>query len=91
VSRAKLQGGGSDTGCFVSQTFATRGKRSYPDWWVITSDPRYLGYKIPIVASEPFIERVARVVHSMGGRIGTLMLLRVPLQDSDSRPWGIAV
>jgi hypothetical protein len=34
-----------------------------------------------IVAPEPFVERVAGDVRSMGGRIGTHMLLWVSSQD----------
>jgi hypothetical protein len=35
----------------------------------------------PIVAPEPFIERVVGVVRSTGGRIGTQILLWVPSQN----------
>jgi hypothetical protein len=49
--------------------------------WAITDAPRYPGYKTPIVAPEPFIEWVARAVHSTEGKISTHMLLWVPSQD----------
>jgi hypothetical protein len=31
-------------GCMVPQSFAAGGNQSYPDFWAITSVPRYLGY-----------------------------------------------
>jgi hypothetical protein len=43
--------------------------------WAVTGVPRYPGYKTPKVAPEPFVERMARVIRSMGGRISTHMLL----------------
>jgi hypothetical protein len=49
--------------------------------WAITSIPRYPGYKTLTVAPEHFVERMTRAVCSMGGRIGTHMLLWVPSQD----------
>jgi hypothetical protein len=52
-------------------------------FWVITSDPRYPGYKTLTVAPEPFVERVVRAVRSMEGKIGTHMILWVPLRDSE--------
>jgi hypothetical protein len=73
----------SSMGCMVLQPFATSGSLLFPDFWVITGDPLYLGYKTPIVASEPSVERMARVVHSMGGRIGTHMILWVPPRGSE--------
>jgi hypothetical protein len=36
--------------------------------WAITGVPRYPRYKTPIVALEPFIEWVAKAVHSAGGK-----------------------
>jgi hypothetical protein len=45
--------------------------------WAVTGDPRYSGYKTPIVAFEPSVEQVVGAIHSMGGRIGTHMLLQV--------------
>jgi hypothetical protein len=45
--------------------------------WAVTGVPQYPRYKTLIVALEPFIEKVVGVVHSMGARIGTHMLLRV--------------
>jgi hypothetical protein len=56
--------------------------------WVITGGPWYPGYRTPTVAHEPSVERVVRVVHSLGGRSGTLMSLQVLLRDSMVRPWG---
>jgi hypothetical protein len=56
--------------------------------WAITGSPRYLGCVTMTVASEPIVEWVAEVVHSMGGRSGTHMLPRVPTGDSMVRPWG---
>jgi hypothetical protein len=75
----------SSTGCLTPQPFAAGGKWSYPNLWAVTGDPRY---KIPIVALEPFVERVVGAFHLTGGRIGTHMLLQVPPQDSVVRPWG---
>jgi hypothetical protein len=49
--------------------------------FVITSVPQYPGYKTSIVAPEPFAKRVPGANRSSGGRIGTHMLLWVPLQD----------
>jgi hypothetical protein len=72
----------------VPQLFVAGRNRSYPNFWVITSDPRYLGYKTLIVAPEPSVERVVRAIHSMGGRIDTHMLLRVPPQYSVVGSWG---
>jgi hypothetical protein len=68
----------------VTQPFAAGGNRSYLDLWVITGDPRYSGYKTPTVAPEPSVERVARAVHSIRGRIGTHMILRVSLWDLEA-------
>jgi hypothetical protein len=70
----------------VPQPFATGGKWSYLEFWVVTSDPRYPGYKTPTVAPEPSIERVAEAVCSTGGRIGTHMVLWVPSRDSVVKP-----
>jgi hypothetical protein len=69
-------------GCLVLQPSTTGGNRSYPYFLAETDGPRYPGYKISIVASQPSVERVAGAIHSMGGRIGTHMLLRVPPRDS---------
>jgi hypothetical protein len=54
----------------------------------VTGGPRYLRYKTLTVTSKPSVERVARAVHSMGGRIGTHMSIRVPPRDSVVRPRG---
>jgi hypothetical protein len=45
-----------------------------------------LGYKIRTIAPKPSVERVAGVVHSTGGIIGTHMLLRVLLGDDARSP-----
>jgi hypothetical protein len=37
----------SSIGCMVPQPFVTSGNRSYLDFWVVTGNPRYLGYKTP--------------------------------------------
>jgi hypothetical protein len=42
----------------------------------------------PIVAPEPYVEQVVRVVYLMGGKLGTDMSLRVQLRDLVVRPWG---
>jgi hypothetical protein len=34
-------------GCMVSQPFAVGGNKSYPEFWPITGDPWYPGYKTP--------------------------------------------
>jgi hypothetical protein len=67
----------SGMGYLVPQPFSDGRNWSYQDFLVITSDLRYPGYKTPTVAPEPSIEWVARAVHSMGGRIGTHMLVQV--------------
>jgi hypothetical protein len=61
--------------CMVPQPFAIRGNRSYPEFWAVTTEPRYLGYIILIVALEPSIERVARADHSTVDRTGSHMVL----------------
>jgi hypothetical protein len=75
--------------CVVPQPFAAGGNRSYPELWVVTSDPWYSGYKTPTTALEPSVERVAGAIQWTGGRIGTHMLLRVPSRDLVVRPWGL--
>jgi hypothetical protein len=72
-------------GCIVPQSFVAGGNQSYLDFWVITGDLRY---KTTIVAPEPSIERVARAVHSIGGRIGTHVVLWVPQWELVVRSWG---
>jgi hypothetical protein len=42
----------------------------------------------PNSSPKPSIERLVGTVHSMGGRIGTHMSLRVPLRNSVVRQWG---
>jgi hypothetical protein len=36
-----------DMGCMAPQSFAAGGNRSYQELWVLTSHPRYPGYKTP--------------------------------------------
>jgi hypothetical protein len=43
-SSTRIGGAISDTWCMIPQPFAAGGNRSYPDFWVITADPRYPGY-----------------------------------------------
>jgi hypothetical protein len=71
----------------ILQPFDTRGNQSNPDLWVITSDPRYPGHKTLTIAFEPSVDRVARVVHSMRGSIGTHMVLNVPSWDLVVKSW----
>jgi hypothetical protein len=70
-------------GCMVPQPFAAGGNRLYLDFWAITSDPRYLGYKTLTVAPEPSVKWVAGAIHSMGDRIGTYMILWIQSRDSE--------
>jgi hypothetical protein len=58
------------------------------NFWVITDNLRYPGYKTLTVAPKPSVERVAGAGHLIGGRIGTHMKLRVPPWDSEVRLWG---
>jgi hypothetical protein len=37
----------SSTWCMVPQPFDVRGNRSYLEFWVVTGDLRYAGYKTP--------------------------------------------
>jgi hypothetical protein len=78
----------SSMGCLVPQPFASGENWTYPDFWAVTGDLWYPGYKSPTVATEPSVERVTGVTHSMGGRIGTHTLLHVLPRDSVVRPWG---
>jgi hypothetical protein len=82
-SLARSDGAIPSMGCVVPQPFAAGGNRSYLDFSVVTGDRRYLGYKTPIVAPEPSVEQVAGAGHSMGGIIGTHMMLWVPLRESE--------
>jgi hypothetical protein len=75
-------------GCMIPQPFTARGNPPYPEFWTITGGPQYSGYYTPIVTPEPSVEWVARVGHSMIGKIGTHMLLWVPSWDLVVRPWG---
>jgi hypothetical protein len=72
----------------VPQLFAI-GKKQGHIWicWVVIGGPRYSGYKTLTVAPKLSVERVTKVVHSMGGRMGTHTSLRVPSWDSVVRPW----
>jgi hypothetical protein len=38
-----------DMRCMIFQPFAAGGNRSYLDFWAITGNPRYLGYKTPTI------------------------------------------
>jgi hypothetical protein len=53
------------------------------NWWAMV--PRV---QDPTVAPKPSVERLAGVVRSTGGRIGTDMSLWVSPRDSVVRPWG---
>jgi hypothetical protein len=68
----------------VPWSFATGGKRAYLDFWAVTGDPWYSGYKTLTIAPESSVESVVRAVHTMGGKIGTHMILWVP-------PWDLEV
>jgi hypothetical protein len=72
---------------YGSQPFAARGNRLYPYLRATTGAPWYPGYKTLTVAPEHFVEWADEVAYSIGGIIGTLMLLRVPSWDSVVRPW----
>jgi hypothetical protein len=74
----------SSMGCVAPQSFAAGGNRSYLDFWTITCDLLYPRYKTPTVAPEPSVEHVVGASHSMGGRIGTHMVLRVLPRDSEA-------
>jgi hypothetical protein len=82
-SLARSGGAIPSTGCVVPQPFAAVGNWLYLDFWAVTNDPRYPGHKTTTVAPEPSVEQVARAGHSMGGRIGTHMMLRLPPRDSE--------
>jgi hypothetical protein len=56
---------------------------SYPDYWIITGDPRYPGYKTLTVGPELFVEQVAKAGRLRDGRMGTHMILRGLLWDSE--------
>jgi hypothetical protein len=45
------------------------------DFWAVTDDPWYPRYKTLIVDPKPSIKRVATIGYSVGGRIGTHMML----------------
>jgi hypothetical protein len=57
-------------------------------FWVVTGNPWYPWYKDQTVATETSVERVARAVHLMVGRISTDILRWVPPRDSVVTPWG---
>jgi hypothetical protein len=77
----------SGMGCLVPQQCVTRGNWSYLDFWVVTGDLRYPGYKTSTVATEPSIERVVGAVYLTRDRIGTHMLLQVLPWDLVVRLW----
>jgi pimeloyl-ACP methyl ester carboxylesterase len=74
--------------CVAPQPFAIGGSRSYPDVWSITGGLWYPGDKTLTVANEHSVERAVVAAPSMGGRIGTHMLLHAPSRDSVVRLWG---
>jgi hypothetical protein len=45
ASSARSGGTISGMGCLVPQSFPTGGNRTYLDFWDVTDDPRYPGYK----------------------------------------------
>jgi hypothetical protein len=61
--------------------FAAQGSRSYPDYLAVTGDPRYPGYKTPIVTPEPSVERVVGAGRLTDGIIGTHIILWGPSWD----------
>jgi hypothetical protein len=58
----------------VPQSLATGANRSCPEFWAVTDDPQYTGYKTSTVAPKPTIEQSVENVISMGGKIGSHML-----------------
>jgi hypothetical protein len=46
-------------GCMVPEPFATGVNWSYLDFWAITDNLQYPGYKTPTVAPEPFTPQEA--------------------------------
>jgi hypothetical protein len=64
------------------------GTGPYLDLLGCNRNPLYPGYNTTIVAPEPSVERVVGAIHSIGGRIGTLLPLWVPTWDYKVRPWG---
>jgi hypothetical protein len=72
-------------GGMVPQPFAIGGNYSYPEFWVIISDPRYSGYFTLTVAPGPSVEWVARGGHSTVGNIGSHMVLWALQEDSAVR------
>jgi hypothetical protein len=71
----------SNVGCMVLEMLAAGGNRWYLELLDVIGVPRYLGYMTPIVAPEPSIEQVAGAIHSIGGRIGTHIIMRALLWD----------
>jgi hypothetical protein len=82
-SLARSGGAVPGMGCMVPRPFCTGGNRSYPDYWVVTDDPRYLGYKTLTVVPEPSIERVVRAGRLRDGIIGTHVIMWGLLWDSE--------
>jgi hypothetical protein len=60
----------------------------YPDFWVVTDDLRYPGYKTPTAAPKSSVQWMAKAIHLTEGRICTHMLLWVLSRDSMMWPWG---
>jgi hypothetical protein len=54
----------------------------YPDLLGCNQRPEVPRVRHPHSSPEPSVQRVARSIHSTGGRIGTYMSLRVPSRDS---------
>jgi hypothetical protein len=80
-SLARSGGAAPGTGCMVPRHFAAGGNMLYLDYWTVIGDPWYTGYKTPIVAPEPSIERVAGAGRLRDDRIGTHMILWGPRWD----------
>jgi hypothetical protein len=66
----------SSMSCMVPQPLATRGNRSCPEFWVITGDQRYPGYRTPIVAPEPSIEWSVKK-HPLDGRLNRFSYVNI--------------
>jgi hypothetical protein len=75
-------------GCVVPQHLPLEGTGRIQNFCAVIVDPRYLGYKTPIVAPEPSVEWAVENILLMGGRIGNHMLLWALPQDLMMRLWG---
>jgi hypothetical protein len=47
--------------CMVPQPFAAGGNRSYLDFWAVTDDPQYPGYKTPIVVDYLVVDEMINI------------------------------